>query len=208
MLLCLERRGYIAPVAEERYSLTLKLFKLVQEHPPIERLIADALPVMARLANETGQSCHLGVLESGNLVILAQTNAPTNVGFYVKMGSSVDMLDAASGYVILAYLDVEAKARMLSEWTRTSGKQPPTDLDLHLKRIRAAGCENRESYLVKGVVNISFPVLDDRGFAVAALTVPYLQYAVPMMKPQYVKDLLKQAAMQITAAIGGRTTGL
>src|SRR5580698_894177 len=32
MLLCLERRGYIAQLAEDRYSLTLKLFKLVQEH--------------------------------------------------------------------------------------------------------------------------------------------------------------------------------
>src|ERR1700756_4780053 len=38
MLLCLERRGYIAQLSEERYSLTLKLFKLVQEHPRTERL--------------------------------------------------------------------------------------------------------------------------------------------------------------------------
>ena len=30
MLLCLEGRGYIAQVSEERYSLTLKLFQLVQ----------------------------------------------------------------------------------------------------------------------------------------------------------------------------------
>ena len=46
MLLCLEGRGYIAQSNDDRYSLTLKLFKLVQEHPPTERLIARALPVM------------------------------------------------------------------------------------------------------------------------------------------------------------------
>ena len=85
MLLCLEGRGYIAQVTEERYSLTLKLFKLVQEHPPTERLIADALPVMHRLANETLQSCHLGVLDSDRVVILAQVNAPANLGFYVAL---------------------------------------------------------------------------------------------------------------------------
>src|SRR3984957_12141963 len=78
MLLCLEHRGYIAQVAEDRYSLTLKLFKLVQEHPPTERLIADALPIMQRLAHETIQSCHLGVIESDHVVILAQVNSPSN----------------------------------------------------------------------------------------------------------------------------------
>jgi len=93
MLLCLERRGYIAQVEEERYSLTLKLFKLVQEHPPTERLIVDALPVMHRLAHDTLQSCHLGVLEGGRVVILAQVNAPTDLGFFVKLGSTVDLMD-------------------------------------------------------------------------------------------------------------------
>src|SRR6201999_2839240 len=63
MLLCLERRGYIAQVDGERYALTLKLFQLVQEHPPTERLITEALPVMHRVTHEIQQSCHLGIIE-------------------------------------------------------------------------------------------------------------------------------------------------
>src|ERR1700727_454958 len=55
MLLCLEGRGYIAQSNDDRYSLTLKLFKLVQEHPPTERLIARALPVMHRVAHQIRQ---------------------------------------------------------------------------------------------------------------------------------------------------------
>ena len=81
MLLCLERRGYIAQVDGERYSLTLKLFKLVQEHPPTERLITEALPVMYRVAHETKQSCHMGIIEGAEVIILAQVNAPTSIGF-------------------------------------------------------------------------------------------------------------------------------
>ena len=38
MLVCLETRGYIARGDDERYSLTLHLFKLAYQHPPIERL--------------------------------------------------------------------------------------------------------------------------------------------------------------------------
>ncbi len=208
MLVCLERRGYIAPVTEERYSLTLKLFKLVQEHPPIERLIADALPVMTHLAHETLQSCHMGVLEAGRVVILAQVNAPTNLGFYVKLGSTVDLMEAASGYVILAHLNAAQRERALAEWSNHTGRKPPRDLDVHLERIRGAGCEKRASYLVKGVVNISFPVFDDRGLAVGALTVPYIQYTEPSKQRDAVIDSLREAALEITAAIGGKPSSL
>jgi len=204
MLLCLERRGYIAQLSEDRYSLTLKLFKLVQEHPPTERLIADSLPVMHRLAHETMQSCHLGVLEGGRIAILAQVNAPSNIGFYVKLGSTVDIMEAGSGYVILAHQDSEQRERTLAEWGRETGRKPPRDLDVHLARIRKAGYEKRASYLVKGIVNISFPIFDERGSAVGALTVPYIQYNGPEIPAGNVIDALRRSAEEITVALGGR----
>ena len=203
MLLCLERRGYIAQVSEERFSLTLKLFQLVQEHPPTERLIADALPVMKRLTFETGQSCHMGVLDAGKVVILAQVNAPTSIGFYVKLGSTVDLMEAASGYVILSHLSDAQRERVLLEWSRATGKKLPRDLDMHLARIRKAGYEKRASYLVKGVMNISFPILDERGSAVGALTVPYIQYMEPAKNAEQIVKFIRTATAEISAAIGG-----
>ena len=204
MLLCLERRGYIAQVEEERYSLTLKLFQLVQEHPPTERLIVDALPVMKRLAHETQQSCHLGVLDAAKIVILAQVNPPTNLGFYVKLGSTVDLMESASGHVIMAHLSEDERERVLAEWKRQTGKRVAGDLDLHLQRIRRAGFEKRASYLVKGVLNISFPICDERGSALGALTMPYIQYSTSGVGQKQVIDALKDAADEINAAIGGR----
>ena len=63
MLLCLEERGYIAQSPHsDRYHLSLHLFKLAQEHPPIKRMTMQALPIMQQAAHELGQSCHLGVL--------------------------------------------------------------------------------------------------------------------------------------------------
>ena len=207
MLVTLRRRGYIAQVSEERFSLTLKLFKLVQEHPPTARLIADALPVMNRLAHETMQSCHLGVVEAGKVVIVAQVNAPTNIGFYVKLGSTVDLMEAASGYVLLAHQTDAQRARMLDGWGQTSDKTPPKDLNLHLSRIRKTGYEKRDSYLVKGVVNISFPVFDDRGAAISALTVPFIQHADSAIRASRVIEAMRRSASEITSAIGGSTSG-
>jgi DNA-binding IclR family transcriptional regulator len=202
MLLCLEQRGYIAQVSEDRYSLTLKLFQLVQEHPPTERLIADALPIMKRLAFETGQSCHMGVLDGDKIVILAQVNAPTSVGFYVKLGSTVDVMEAASGYVILAHQGVEERGRTLTEWMRRTSKKVPGDLEGHLDRIRKAGHEKRASYQVKGVVNISFPICDERGSALGAVTIPYIEYSTSAMDKKGVIAALGNAAGEINAALG------
>jgi DNA-binding IclR family transcriptional regulator len=205
MLLCLERRGYIAQVAEDRYSLTLKLFKLVQEHPPTERLIADAMPIMQRLAHETVQSCHLGVIESDRVVFLAQVNAPAEQGFYVKLGSTVDIMDSSSGYVILAHQGVAQRSRSIAAWSRETGKKPPANLTAHLDLLRKIGHERSASYVVKGVINISFPIFDDRGAPLGALTVPYIERHKSSCRENDVIKMLRKAAAEITLSIGGET---
>ncbi len=205
MLLCLEQRGYISQIENERYSLTLKLFKLVQDHPPTERLIAEALPVMHRLAHKTQQSCHLAIVEGGEVVIIAQVNSLARTNFSIKLGASVPLMEAASGYVILAHQDEAHRERTLAEWraTQSSGESPP-DLDVHLARIQRAGFERRESYQVRGVVNISFPIFDDRGSAMGALTVPFIQRNDESATAADVINSQRDAAAQITTSIGGR----
>jgi DNA-binding IclR family transcriptional regulator len=207
MLLCLERRGYIAQVESERYALTLKLFRLVQEHPPTERLITEALPVMHHLAHETQQSCHMGIIEGAQVTILAQVNPSTSIGFYVKLGSSVELMEATTGYVILAHQDEEHRARTLAEWKRLTEDDLPADLHAHLARVKRQGFESRPSYKVRGVTNISYPIFDERGSAIGALTVPYIQLIDAVANASQVSAALKKASREITAAIGGRASG-
>jgi len=80
MLLCLEQRGYLAQSQNrERYHLTLRLFRLAQEHPPTKRLVTEALPIMHDVAHQLRQSCHMGVIDGGHVVIrhrLIRRNLP------------------------------------------------------------------------------------------------------------------------------------
>lgn len=204
MLVCLERRRYIAETSADRYVLSLRLFQLVQEHPPTERLLSEALPRMHALAEKLQQSCHLGVLESGQVVILAQTNSPGSVGFYVKAGSNVDLMEAATGQAILAHLPPEARQRTLEEWQKETGRTVPSDLGRHLERIRRRGYERRESYQVRGIINISCPILDSQGRGVAALTVPYIQRLHGEVSTDRVERALAETAKDISAAIGSQ----
>ncbi len=203
MLVRLEGRGYISCGSDERYSLTLKLFRLAQEQPPTERLLAAALPVMKGLAHHTRQSCHLGVLEAGQVVILGQVNSPTNLGFYVRLGSVIELMESSTGYVILAHLPPEDRARAVAQWRRRSGKLPPRGLNSHLERLRRKGFEKRASYLVKGVVNISFPIAGAAGGSIAALTIPYIQHAHSTLSEEQITDALRVAAGEISEALGG-----
>ncbi|WP_350448997.1 IclR family transcriptional regulator [Paracidobacterium acidisoli] len=204
MLVCLEQRGYIAQSPEEdRLRLTLKLFKLAQEHPPVKRLTAKALPVMHDVTHKINQSCHLGVLDGGQVIILAQVDAPTSTGFYVKAGSSVDLMEAATGHVILAHQRPEICNRAILEWQRDTNEEVPPDLHKHLIRIRQRGFEERASYQVNGVINISYPIFDDQGFAIAALSVPFLKRIKDPTTAKDVRFHLQRACLEISKEIGG-----
>lgn len=206
MLLCLEHRGYLAQSAsKDRYHLTLRLFRLGQEHPPTKRMVTEALPVMHWVAHKLRQSCHLGVVDGGHVVILAQVDSPESTGFYVKMGSKVDLMLAATGHVILAHQTPDACERAIQEWIRETDKKKPADLDDHLAKIRARGYERRASYEVTGVVNISFPVLNSQGNAIAGLTVPYVKRIGDTVSVQEVIDVLAEASRQISEAMGAST---
>ena len=61
---CSRRRGYLVRTRADRYRLSLKLFELAHMHPPVNRLVECALPVMRELAADTDQSCHLVVLRT------------------------------------------------------------------------------------------------------------------------------------------------
>ncbi|MGC1361455.1 MAG: IclR family transcriptional regulator [Silvibacterium sp.] len=204
MLLCLEVRGYIARVDDnDRFRLTLKMFRMSLEYPPAKRLVSEALPVMQEVVHVIHQSCHLGVLEAGQVVIVAQADSPISPGFYVKAGAVVDLMHAATGHVILAHLPLDARERAIESWQQLTQKRAPRDLNDHLRKIQEQGYEERDSYEIRGVINITYPVLDERGSAVAALTVPYLARIEESTTTKNVHAALRQASLRLSEAIGG-----
>ena len=208
MLVCLEGRGYISrPNGDESIHLTLRLFQMALEHPPAKRMIAEALPVMREATRAMNQSCHLAVIDDGQIVILAQADSPASQGFYVRAGSTVDLMEAGSGHVILAFQRPDSRAPIVDRWRERTKKKIPADLDDHLARIRDTGFEVRPSYVVEGVVDISCPILDNFSQAVAALTVPYIGRISHTTPIELVQKHLRRASEQITQAIGGRISG-
>jgi DNA-binding IclR family transcriptional regulator len=53
-------------------------------------------------------------------------------------------------------------------------------------------------------VNFSYPIFDERGSALGALTIPYIQHFETNVTADKVRNALREAVREITAAIGGR----
>jgi DNA-binding IclR family transcriptional regulator len=205
MLVCLEERGYISRSGpDERYQLTLKLFEIVHQHGPLQRLITQARPLVRRVASDTGHACHLAMLNNGEVVVVAQFDAPGNMGFSVRLGANIDLLNTASGHVILAFQSEEVKDRALTAWRQRSQRTVPAGLYRHLNQIRRRGYEELASYQVHGVVNISYPVLNQHGEAIAAMTVPFLARIGDNVGAPQVKEALSLASLALSRAIGGK----
>ena len=175
MLGVLERRGYIArePRTGE-YSLTLQLFRLATRYPPTRRLQQVALPVMEALATETGLGCHLGMLSGQHLLILAQADANMTMGWMVKLGAVFPFcMQYVSARVLAAFQSGRKREEAIAILAAQSG-MPPALITPRLDRIAAIGHDISPSEVADGLVDLSCPILDDRGHAVAALTLPFL----------------------------------
>jgi len=209
MLVCLEDRGYICRVgADERYQLTLRLFELSHQQHPLQRLVAQARGLMQHVAAQTGQSCHLAMLNNAEVVVVAQVDAPGNMGFSLRLGANVELLNTASGHVILAFQNDAGRGRALAEWKRRTGKAAPAGLARHLGAIRSRGYEELASYQVRGVVNISFPVFNQHGEAIAAMAVPFLARIGAGIGRSKVREALASATHTLSASLGGKKLGL
>lgn len=192
----------------DRYALSLKLFALANMHPPLSRLINQALPIMDDFARKAEQSCHMGVYDRGNVLIAAQLNSPRGWSFSVQRGARVGLLDTASGHLLLAYSDQGSFERMLAEHTPVDGEIPITEAELArtMATIRQQGYLERDSAQTFGVVDISFPILGPGDTALATLTCPYIRSIDRHVGPNQheVREYLREAAAALSLKQGGQ----
>lgn len=208
MLNCLVERGYLAiQRPSDRYILTLKMFELAHRSAPMNRMLANAAPLMKELVNEVHQSCHLAVVEGGHGVIIAQFDSPSHIGFAVRVGTVISLLTSASGHVLLAFQSKDDRGRILARRAPGDGDAlNEAHLEGLLATVRSRGHEEMESTRVRGVHDLSFPVFNHRGAAVAAITVPFIERLdIPGdTSLAATRKVLADAASRLSASLGGR----
>jgi DNA-binding IclR family transcriptional regulator len=175
MLERLVRRDYVVRAANDSYELSLKLFALAHRHPPVHRLVSRATPMMRRFARLSGQAAHLVVYDRGNVVVIAQVDAPGYWSLAIKTGSHIGLINTGSGHVLLAFAAPGERRMMLEEHESMPHEKASKDLDAILELVRDRGYDARASQQISAVQNLSVPVMGSDGTVIAAITCPFVE---------------------------------
>uniref|UniRef100_B0T1C1 Transcriptional regulator, IclR family n=1 Tax=Caulobacter sp. (strain K31) TaxID=366602 RepID=B0T1C1_CAUSK len=203
MVQVLEHRGYVANTPTgDGLVLTNKLFSLGMARAPTKTVLEAALPVMRRLSEVIGQSCHLAVASAAEMVVVARIEAPGNQGFSVRVGYHRPIVEATSGLVLYAFQPEQIRA----EWrARLEPIVVPTAWAAFEARARKARADQHvlaPSDVTRLVVDLSAPVFGPDGVA-AALTSPCVETPTAISMVDTIAAL-RAAADEISLELGGQ----
>ena len=204
VVMVLERRGFIQRrPGEDGYVLANRLYALANQHPPLRRLIDAAMPIMSTASIEAYQAFHLAILDRLSIRVIAQVDSPAPLGFRLRVGTQNPAVATASGRLLLAFQTQAVRDWVFTEHARANAD---TDLDALQRRVETlhrTGYEIIEGEGLQGITDVSFPVLDEEGHALAVLTMPYLYSAMERVSLEAATRVQFEAARKLTALFGG-----
>jgi DNA-binding IclR family transcriptional regulator len=150
---------------------------------------------MRRLADETGQSCNLSVMDVDRVRVVAQAESPGDFGFRVRVGATFSVEETATGAVLRAF-----GGQGVVEGVR--GGPASGEAVGVLAGIRDRGHLERADALQPSITDVVFPILGASGAAVAALTVPYVATSFSAVSAERVREAAGRAAGEISASLG------
>jgi len=167
----LENEGWVY-CTEQKYSLTLLLFRLASK--PISRLSLNtvATPILYDLLNKTGESTYLGILNNDKVLYLQHLDGVKSVRVAGRVGGEYDLYCSAPGKVLLAHADnafiEEYTSRTLEKRTENSITEK-SDLLEELEHIRQNGYATDHEEFGNGITCVAAPIFDYTGKVIGTI---------------------------------------
>ena len=203
--------GYVRQdSATKNYFLGLKLLELGNMVTNQLDLIKIAEPVLRGLAEDSGETVHMAILEQNEIVYINKIESEMNAGglkMSSRVGSRTPANSCAVGKVLLSYLSMDELDRLLQA-TGLSPRTPytitdPTRLKEHLIAVRKQeyAIDDEENEL--GIRCVASPVFGDRGNAVSAISAsgPAFRVTKRLIQETLRKEVMK-AASDISQLLG------
>ncbi len=175
LLLTFERRGYLSRDENSgRYRLGLRVCDLANSALEGVKLREQAAPLLSRLRDSTGLTCHMAILERDEAVLIEKMESPhRRVNSWI--GKRMDLHCTALGKALIAHLDeeqVQSLVRnrgMLRHNDNTIVSVKRLKEDLALVRQRGYSIDDEEEEI--NVRCIGAPVLVSENAVLAAISI-------------------------------------
>jgi IclR family KDG regulon transcriptional repressor len=205
----LKELGYVRQnAANDKYSLTLKLFELGSCVLGRMELWEQAHPIMELLAEQTRETVHLAVLDDGRLVYLGkfESTQALRVSMSSRIGQSAPTYCTGVGKLLLAHLPPDQVERILDrEGLRRFTEHTITDRSLlaaELESIRQHGYAFDDEEHEVGVRCVAAPVRNNQGATIAALSISIPTVRMPNDEIARYRELVTRAAEEISKKMG------
>jgi len=205
MVVVLEARGYVERTEDpEKLQLSNRLFEIGMRSPPKMNLQEAALAEMSALASRMMQSIQLAVVSSDQIVVIARTESPDDVGFSVRLGHRRSIMKSASGLVLYAFASPLQAAKIVKDLKDAGSNSADLEaLDALSGKVRSEGFVCMPSRMVDGVTDIGAPIFDSTGAgAIASLTVPFVVTRRAKVTVEEAPHLVAETALKISATLG------
>ena len=213
LLRTLEAEHFIERIPDAAgWRIGLGLVGLVAKSSYSRDLMQIATPILERLAQRTGLSAHLGVLDGTEAVYLARRIPNLPLASNIQVGHRIPAHATTLGRIILAYLPAEAVDALYADrrLRRFTGRTPASLPELHalLAQERAAGLAWSDSYYAEGVSSLAAAIFDQRSVAIAAVNVagPSALFAPVPERREAIAASVRGAALEISERLGFAAT--
>jgi DNA-binding IclR family transcriptional regulator len=209
ILRTLENHGYLIRDAESaKYRVGLKILSLSRGALGGLDIRGIALPVMRRLMQHTGLTCHLAVLDGAEAVYVEKVEPEGFIRMDTWVGRRMRVHATSVGKAIVAYIpqqeleQIIRKVGMERRTPKTITTMPRLLKELEKVRAQGYGVDDEENNL--GARCLAAPILDERGKIVASLGLSgTTQQVSPQTMPR-ILEALKDAARHISMGMGYR----
>ncbi|SAI65892.1 IclR family transcriptional regulator [Bordetella ansorpii] len=196
--------GYIVRDDEGLYRGGVRLFELAARQLGHLDLRRVAAPSMRKLAEQTGETVHLSVLDGIEVVYIDKIDSPQPIRAYSMIGGRAPAYAVATGKVLLAYQPdgyIDKYAAELPRYTSATLTSMPVLKDELRKIVRVGYAMNRGEWRdgVGGIAVAIFNALDD---VVGAVGISGPLDRLSLARAKEAGQQVKACAREIASALG------
>ncbi|WP_298818801.1 IclR family transcriptional regulator [uncultured Chloroflexus sp.] len=206
LLSSLAEQGLLRRVGAGRYRLGWRLLELGQTLLKTTEFRDEARAVMQEMVNTWGETMHLAVLESGEVVYLEKLRGQQ--GLQVELSGIGVRLPAhcsGVGKVLLAYQPWEAVLRVVgNEQLYPFTPHTITSLEAlseELVRVRQRGYAYDQEEVSIGLCCVAAPIYDYEGRVIAAVSFSTPTHRFRLHREQYTRAIV-EGALRISERLG------
>ncbi|TCD12286.1 HTH-type transcriptional regulator BhcR [Oricola cellulosilytica] len=175
------------------------------------RLVEQSRVVMERMMVESGETANLAIIDHGEVIFISQIETHEPIRAFFRPGTRGPVHASGIGKAILAYQPIEqARATLrggaLEMFTDHTIVAENTLLE-ELDTIRSRGWAVDDEERTNGMRCIAAPIFNQFAEAVAGVSVSGPTVRMTGGRDAALGELVRQAADEITDAIGGRLPG-